>query len=171
VTFLLVVKELPSELQWLSWLPRGAQFALLAVVFWWQRRGRTLLPTNAAERQLWAIWIGYMLAYEICVVICSELINHGLRIPGMRHGEELLRYPFAAALSGLALFVMGSSYWGRCYAVGTMFFVVAALMPMHMDWAPLEFGAMWGFTLFAIGVHLRRVGQQAAAEAGKQGAG
>jgi serine/threonine protein kinase len=171
VTFLLVVKELPPELHWLSWLPRGAQFVLLAGVFCWQRRGRTLLPTNAAERQLWAIWLGYMLAYEVCVIICSEFVNHGLRISGMRHGEELLRYPFSTALSGLALFIMGSSYWGRCYAVAAVFFIVAALMPLHMDWAPLEFGGLWSATLLLMGLHLRRVGRLAREEAERRADG
>jgi serine/threonine protein kinase len=168
VTFLLIWTDLPRELHWLSWLPRGAQFLLLAAVFCWQRRGRSLLPTNAAERQLWTIWLGYLLAYQLSVIVCREFFHRGLTIQGLRHGEDLLRYPFSAILSGLAFFVMGSGYWGRCYAFGAIFFVLAALMPLHLDWAPLEFGGLWSIVLLWIGLYLRRTGQQVKEEAARQ---
>jgi serine/threonine protein kinase len=166
--FLLVQKGLPGEFHWLMWLPRGAQFFLMAMIFWWQRRGRSILPTNAAERQLWSIWLGYMLAYEVSVIVCTEFVNHGLTIADTTHGAELLRYPFSAVLSGLAFFLMGSNYWGRCYLLGVVFFALAAVMPMHLDYAPLEFGGVWAATLLMIGLHLRRVGEKAREEAEKQ---
>ena len=41
---------------------RATQFVLLAVLFL-ANRGRRLLPTTAAERELWTIWIGYLVAF------------------------------------------------------------------------------------------------------------
>jgi hypothetical protein len=61
--------------------------------------------------------------------------------------------------SGLAFFIMGSNYWGRCYAFGLAFWALAALMPMHLEWAPLEFGLLWSVTLTLVGLHLRRLGR------------
>jgi hypothetical protein len=37
-------------------------------------------------------------------------------------------------------------------------------MPFHLEWAPFEFGLLWGVSLAAIGLHLRRLGRQAEAE-------
>jgi hypothetical protein len=31
-------------------------------------------------------------------------------------------------------------------------------MPLHLDWAPLTFGLLWGITLTTLGLHLRRLG-------------
>src|SRR5260370_936813 len=67
-------------------------------------------------------------------------------------------------LSGLVFFVMGRNYWGRCYAIGAAFFILAALMPLHLEWAPITFGMFWSVTLALIGLHLRRVGKRVEAE-------
>src|SRR6267378_3997739 len=76
----------------LPWAVRIGQFGLMAWVFFdFRRRPRaalspgsglwgrlnedfwaylqSLLPTKAAERQLWAIWAGYLLGYVIIVAI------------------------------------------------------------------------------------------------------
>jgi hypothetical protein len=60
-------------------------------------------------------------------------------------------------LSGLAFFVMGSTYWGGCYVIGLAFFILAALMPLNMNLAPLEFALFWSVTLSLVGVRLRRL--------------
>ena len=65
-----------------------------------------------------------------------------------------------AVLSGMAFFIMGSNYWGRCYAVGAAFFVLAVLMPLHLEYAPLTFGLLWSGTLAALGLHLRKLGNK-----------
>jgi serine/threonine protein kinase len=168
-TYLLALKELPESLYWLHWLPRGAQFLLLAAIFIWQCRGRrTLLPTNAAERQLWSLWLGYLAAYEVSVIVYSMLLNRGLRIYDVWQYDELIRYPTSAVLSGLVFFVMGSNYWGRCYAIGVAFFGLALVMPLRLTLAPLEFGAAWSLALVLIGLHLRRLGLRLQAEAEKR---
>jgi serine/threonine protein kinase len=168
-TFLLFQRELPAGLGWLHWLPRGAQFVLLAGIFLYycRSRGRSVLPTNAAERQLWSLWLGYIVAYEVSVVLFSVLRDQGLGIPGMRHGGDLLRYPSSAVLSGVVFFAMGSSYWGQCFLVGVAFFVLAPLMTLRLEWSPVVFGLAWGLILAVIGLRLRRLGLRLQAESAK----
>jgi serine/threonine-protein kinase len=145
---------------WL-WLCRAAEYGLIALTF---RRARSwnLLPTNQAERQLWTIWIGYMIASIVVTIIARLLVGHQIVSDGEAapaHWQELYFYPVLAVLSGLGFFIMGSNYWGRCYALGVGFFALAILMCLRLEWAPLEFGTAWGATLLALGLHLRSLGQ------------
>ncbi len=152
---------------WAIGASRGVPIALIALVFWRYRRNH-LLPNGPAERQLWTIWIGYLVACAVMALMHRTLLAHHVleRGPGgPEHWEELILYPTQCILSGLAFFVMGSSYWGRCYAVGLCFFLLALLMVMDLTWAPIEFGLIWGGTLIAIGLHLRRLGKEAAESA------
>jgi serine/threonine-protein kinase len=158
-SFVLIEMELPRSQRWLHWLPRGVEFVLIAAVFW-RYRGSTWLPRTAAERELWSIWLGYIIAYEVAVFVCSQLFDPNL----LEYSRDALRYPITAILSGLALFIMGSNYWGGCYAIGGAFFLLAIVMPFHLRWAPLEFGAMWGVTLGAIGWRLRQLALRLKAE-------
>jgi tRNA A-37 threonylcarbamoyl transferase component Bud32 len=156
LTFMLV-EEVKSEA--LHWVSRLAQFALMALVFWHYRRGsQTLLPTSAAERQLWSIWLGYLAASAVFVVASRVAVTAD------RRWDELSLYPASAILAGLAFFVMGSSYWGQCYTLGLCFFGVAALMPLQPQLGPLEFGVMWGIAFLAMGLHLRRLAEQGTIE-------
>lgn len=162
ITFVLMQLNRP---QWLDWLVRALEFGLGFLVFW-AYRSRRLLPTSAAERQLWTIWIGYLVAFNINIVVSRLLIGQAILSRGPNgpvRWDELLLYPSTAVMSGMAFFCMGSSYWGRCYAFGAAFFVLAALMPMKLEWAPLEFGLLWSVILAAIGLHLRRLACEAIA--------
>lgn len=134
----------------LHWLTRGTQFILMGLAFG-RSRSRTWLPTSLAERQLWAIWIGYLLAYAIMVWVIRELA-------GEQDWDEYTIYPFSAALAGMAFFAMGSSYWGRCYIIGMSFFILAALMPFHLEWSPLNLGLLWSASLLVIRQHMRQIG-------------
>jgi len=156
--------------RWQVLLCRSSQFVLLGTVFAYHR-GYRLLPTSAAERDIWSIWIGYFLAYGCTLVAVQSMsilgvIDRGARVLGSEHWQEVLPYPFISIVAGLAFFSMGSNYWGRCYAIGLGFFLIAVLMPMNLDWAPLEFGLLWTVALTVLGWHLRRLGRQAHAEAG-----
>ena len=121
---------------------RAAQLVLLVGLFWYNR-GARLLPTSAAERELWTIWIGFFLAYG-----CTLVATHALPLLGViekvpqslrcEHWQETLPYPFISIIGGLAFFSMGSNYWGRCYYIGLSFFAGALLMPLCLDCAPLE---------------------------------
>jgi serine/threonine protein kinase len=141
---------------------RLGQFFFIALIFWKNRR-RQLLPGTPAERELWSIWIGYLLAYVVShlaigALMTRDLITEGPEAPA--RWQELIFYPFSAIASGLAFFIMGSNYWGRLYAIGLAFFGLAALMPFHMEWAPLEFGTLWGVALLLLGLHLRKLGSR-----------
>ena len=72
----------------------------------------------------------------------------------------MLPYPFLAILAGLAFFIMGSNYWGRCYAIGAAFFALACAMPFVLEWAPLLFGLFWSAALTMVGIHLRGFAKQ-----------
>lgn len=147
---------------------RLVQYILLAVLFLWNRGGKHLLPTTAAERELWTIWIGYFIANGVAIVATRLLVGRLDVLDPTANAPtligETLPYPFISLTAGLAFFTMGSNYWGKCYAIGLAFFAAAFLMPFHLEWAPLEFGLLWWASLTALGLHLRRLARQAAAE-------
>src|SRR5262249_15517229 len=137
-----------------------AQFVAIGYVFWRNRASR-LLPTTPPERLLWTIWLGYVAAYFVALGAARGLVTNDVIIAhSQAHpaATDLMLYPFSSVLSGLAFFIMGSNYWGRLYAFGVAFFLLALFMPMHIEWAPLEFGLLWFVTLLATGLHLRRLG-------------
>ena len=161
LTFLLLHQERIPHYS-LAWLSRVGQFVLIGLLFWRYRGVRSVLPTSSAERQLWSIWIGYMMAFAM-----SGLVSLMELTPG-NHWDELALYPFSAILTGLAFFVMGSNYWGQCYTLGLAFFALAAVMPLRMGLAPLEFGTLWSISLTVIGLHVRRRGAERGEEADEE---
>ena len=66
-------------------------------------------------------------------------------------------YAHQAAAAGLAFFIMGGAFWGRFYALGVTFWVLAMFMPMWPEMAPLAFGVAWAVALGLIARHLRRL--------------
>lgn len=149
IVFALTYGGPPYPKGWIMFA-RFLQFSSMGIVFW-RHRQHTLLPTSLAERQLWSIWIGYLGACMVVGAIQWYLIHTG------HVKDELLAYPFWSALTGLAFFAMGSSYWGRCYTLGLAFFLVALLMPLKLEWVVLEYGLMWTLSLALIGLHLWRL--------------
>lgn len=149
--------------RWLVWLCRGLEFFSIGFVFW-RHRQRNLLPTNTAERQLWTIWIGYLAATVAMFIVNYLLFARGILTGGEAaplRWPELCVYPPAAILAGLGFFVMGSSYWGRCYMLGVGFFLLAGTMTFRLDWAPFEFGVAWGTTLAVVGWRLSSLNRPA----------
>jgi hypothetical protein len=143
----------PYPLIWIG-LARVAQFGLMGGVFWYYRP-RQLMPTSAAERQLWSIWIAYLLASGVGFVV-SRLLE-----TPERPLDELTLFPTWSILSGMAMFIMGSTYWGRCYLFGIVFFAAALLTPFALHWAPLATGVLWAWALTTLGLRLRRMSDQA----------
>jgi hypothetical protein len=124
------------------------------VYFVWRtpRRG------GASERQLWSLWLAYLAANFSIPLVLGPL--PGLRDPPWCWAS----YPVSCLLTGLAFCVLGANYWGRFYAFGIGFFVLAAIMPWTLTWASLEFGLLWTAALVAIGLRLRRLAREAAAD-------
>jgi serine/threonine protein kinase len=161
LTFVLIQMREPS---WLIGLSRGSALLLGGMALWFCRR-RDARPATAAERQAWSIWAGYFAATVASGLISRVLIKSGVLAAGpaaVVGWEEVVHYPVAAILSGLAFFVMGPSYWGRYYAIGLAFFVLSFLMLPRLEWSPLEYGVLWALCLAAIARHLRRLGAEAA---------
>jgi hypothetical protein len=127
------------------------QFVLMAVVLYWYRP-QGLLPGTTAERQLWSVWIGYILASVLVSLVSRQMF-------GTERLYEQVDYPYFAAVAGLAFFVLGGSYWGWCYALGLAFFALAWVMLLRLEWSTLEFGALWTFSLAALGRRLRHLGR------------
>ena len=131
------------------WIPRSAFFVLFGVWLWKYHYGSSLLPSNAIERQLWAIWLGYFIAFaSIFWVVKSQGQGH------------LQVYGAGMALSGLAWFAMGGSIWGGCYIIGLLFMIAAPFMTLldGSAWSPAVFGVSWGLTLLVVGGRYRRLG-------------
>ncbi len=156
-----VLAELPARYITVA---RFLQFFIIGLVFWYNRRSQ-LLPTSAAERELWSIWIGYFATYFFVVIVTRLLIRlSGLTIladeQAQQYLPELLPYPFIALVSGLAFFIMGANYWGRCYAFGLAFFIMGPIITLDLTFGPLLFGVLWSITLVILGLHLRKQGNR-----------
>jgi serine/threonine protein kinase len=147
---------------WTIVIARSLQFIGMGVAFWYNR-GLRILPTSGPERELWTIWVGYLITLMVNWTVCWQLRLYQIVAPGSgapTRWDEYMLYPFITMLSGLAFFTMGSNYWGRCYAVGTAFFILAALMPLKLEYSPLAFGVLWSATLTMLGLHLRKLGSK-----------
>ncbi|RMG03200.1 MAG: serine/threonine protein kinase [Planctomycetota bacterium] len=119
------------------------EFAGMAVVLLFYRKA-WYPPQGGAARQLWALW----LAYVVGSVTLQVITPYDLR----------LLYPQYAVLSGMGFVMMGAGYWGFCYVIGGAFLTLAVLMRLEPAWAPLEFGAAWGASLWVLARHLARLG-------------
>jgi hypothetical protein len=129
---------------------QGARFVLIGLVYAGMKP-RDLLPATTAERLLWTVWIGYI------ATTFTLGFAHWLGEGGWQAEREFLLYPPLAAVTGLAFFVLGSNYWGWCYAFGVLFQLFALVMTFDLHFAPLELGALWGGVLASISLHLRRL--------------
>jgi hypothetical protein len=146
---------------WLMLAQYGRVAAFLVVVGY--HRGGHLLPRGAVERQLWAVWGGYLV---ICFVHgLSVRLAIGLFVTAV----ELKIYQGWAALTALAFFCLAVNFWGYCAVIGVAFLALEFVMAADLRWSPLEFGALWAVVLVVLGVRLRRLGQPSAGEA-EQGA-
>jgi hypothetical protein len=110
-----------------------------------------MLPTNPIERLLFAVWLGYLLAFA-SVFWVARAQGHG----------HLQMYGAGMALSGLAWFAMGGSVWGGCYVIGLAYLLAAPVLALKLDgspWAPAAFGTAWGITLLVVGGRYRWLGR------------
>ena len=128
------------------------QFGLMGVVFWRYRK-QGVLPTSTAERHMWSVWIGYLIASGMVALIARILF-------GVEAQYESVLYLFFAVVAGLAFFALGSNYWGGCYGFGLAFFALPGLMFLRMEWAILEFGGLWTIALVTLGRRLHNLSRE-----------
>jgi serine/threonine-protein kinase len=127
--FALIRADQPPALLW---------FVLMTyyAVWWWMfltylfRRDRV----DPMERHLALLWGGVFLAgITLFWIYCPPF--GPVRAAGL-----LAFYPPWTVVNGVAFLVVGRLYWGVYYLVGLAHFLVAALMPLRPDVAPLVYG-------------------------------
>jgi serine/threonine-protein kinase len=127
--FALIRTDQPPALLWLALLTYGA-------VWWWMFltylfRHDSVDPT---ERHLALLWGGVFLGGVTLFWIYCPPFGSGRAV------DLLAFYPPWTVLNGVAFLVVGQLYWGRYYLVGLAHFLVAALLPLCQDLAPLVYG-------------------------------
>jgi eukaryotic-like serine/threonine-protein kinase len=129
----------------------GATVVPLIIGILWISYYRHWLPTGPALRDFWSLRIGHWLGVVLLPLLCYLMATPD------RPWQPLTTYPLWALVSGVAVFSMGSSFWGRFYVFGLLLFVLAFVMTIQLEWAVLEFGAMLSTMMTIIAVHLRRI--------------
>ncbi len=130
------------------WIPRGVMFALILALLFYVRPG-SMLPRDSAERPIWAVWIGYLIAVSV-----TNLTLY------LRGEPRSALFAYSAILSGFGFFIIGSHMWGGGYAVGMMFFATAPLLAMYPDSSAFWFGTLWGIALLCFGLRYWKHGAQ-----------
>jgi serine/threonine protein kinase len=150
--FLLLRDGPPYPYPWV-WLVPVTEFTLMGIIFQYCR-SRLRLPLSTVEGQLLIMWGAFWVAGLLTHVVAYETLATD------RPLDLLHLYPVWTLMAGLLFCIMGSNYWGQSYLTGLTFFVLAILMPLHLPWAPLEFGLAWAVYLVFCGVYLRRLAAQ-----------
>jgi serine/threonine-protein kinase len=136
--FVLIQTDQPPALLWLTLLTT-------MVVWWWMFltflfRQKSIAPT---ERHLALLWAGVFLAgLTLAWIYCPPFGS-------ARAVDMLAYYPPWTVVNGLAFLVVGRLYWGRYYLFGLAHFLVAALMPLQLDLAPLVYGVFVAMCMLA----------------------
>lgn len=145
-TSLLLHFEYP---EWLSfWIPRT--FMILCLIPWLRRYrpNEGLLPTNALERQIWSVWVAYLVSFTMLLLVVI--------IEGRDH---LHIYGAGMIISGLAWFSMGGLVWGGAYLIGIGFWVLAPFIALMSgsNASPAAFGLIWGLALIITGLRYQKL--------------
>jgi hypothetical protein len=86
----------------------------------------------------------------VTLFLCWQLASPG-------DSWQLKVYPFWAVLTGMTFFNLASNLWGRLYLAGICLFVLAAVAPLELTWAPLVFGTFISSFMTAALVHFRSI--------------
>lgn len=128
---------------------RILEFLILGGILWYYRAS-WWPPRTQATRHMLSQWIAF-------VVACHLIAYVGIMTHGMTLSRFFDTYPYFAILSGVLWFTLGSNFWGYCYGFGVAFFVAATMMPLNMEYAPLEFAVLWLVTLRLTANRLNRL--------------
>jgi serine/threonine-protein kinase len=80
-------------------------------------------------------------------------------------GESVLAlYPVFALLSGIYHLIVARLYWGPMYLIGLAYFLLALVMQLKLEWAPLEFAVLVAAHSIGNGLVLRRYALNASRE-------
>jgi serine/threonine protein kinase len=117
----------------------------------WGMRSEWYPPRGAPARQLLSLWLGYV-AGSMTLILIADLLT-----PAGTTFNDFLAYPSMAVLASLLFMMLGSSYWGYCYLIGSFFLGLAILMTVWLGVAPLMFGAVWAASLVILSLRLGRL--------------
>lgn len=131
---------------------RGLQAVLFVLTVGHFRQWR-LRPNGPAERQLWAVWGGYLLA-------CFGYGLSGWAMVGIDVRRAFEAYPGFACITALAFFTLAPSFWGYCWVIGVGFLALAFAMLINVEWAALEFGLTWAVVLVVMGLRLKALAKK-----------
>jgi serine/threonine-protein kinase len=120
----------------------------MTVGLWWRHWGSDTF--HRVGRPVQAIWLAHWGGLLSLVLVCL------LMATPERPFDALSLFPLGSVLAGVTYMSMAGIYWGRFYMIGLAFFVLAGLMALRLEWAPLEVGALASVTLLVQGVHLQR---------------
>jgi serine/threonine-protein kinase len=147
--FALIRTDQPPALLWLTLL-------IFVVVWWWMfltylfRYDRT----EPTERNLALLWAGVTVANVTLFWIYCHPFGSS------RAADLLAYYPPWAVVNGVAFLVVGRLYWGWYYLVGLAHFLVAAVMPLRLDLAPLVYGVFVAVCMaYGAADHFRTAGR------------
>jgi serine/threonine-protein kinase len=149
--FALIRANQPPVLLWLVFLTYYA-------VWWWMflsylfRRD----PVDSTECHLALLWGGVFLAGITLFWIYCPPFGPG------RTAGVLAFYPPWTVVNGMAFLIVGRLYWGVYYLVGLAHFLVAALMPLRLDLAPLVYGVFVAVCMSLAAVDHIRTGRRQA---------
>jgi serine/threonine protein kinase len=132
------------------WTTAGTVVPLIIGVLWISFY-RHWLPTGPSLRDFWSLRIGHWAGVGLLPFLCYLMTKPD------QPWQPLTIYPLWALISGIAVFSMGSSFWGRFYVIGLLIFALAFVMTIQLEWAILEFGAMFSAMMAIIALHLRRI--------------
>jgi len=124
---------------------RSAEYTAMGLVLWLLRR-QWYPPRGAPSRQLLVLWLAFV-AGSIVLHVISPFEGRNL-------------YPQYAVLASLGFFMMGSSSWGYCYLIGTVFLALAMFMAWLPGLAALAFGCAWAASLLAVARHLGELAEE-----------
>ena len=143
--FALIRTNQPPALLWCALLTYYA-------VWWWMFL--TYLyrhnPVDPTERHLALLWGGVALGgITLFWIYCPPF--------GPARAADLLAfYPPWTVVNGVAFLVVGRLYWGVYYLVGLAHFLVAALMPLWLNLAPLIYAVFVAVCMSLAGLdHIR----------------
>jgi serine/threonine-protein kinase len=150
--FALIRGDQPPAFVWLALLAFYA-------VWWWMFLTYLFRhdPIDPVERHLAMLWSGVFLAGITLLWIYSPPLISG------RSVALLAFYPPWTVVNGVAFLVVGRLYWGFYYLVGLAHFLVAALMPLRLDLAPLVYGVFVAISMSLAAVdHIRTARRESA---------
>jgi eukaryotic-like serine/threonine-protein kinase len=132
-------------------------FTLLLAGFLGIIAGGPVLWRGAAFHGLWSLRLGHFAGMWLIPVVCFELFGPD------DERRWLAAYPLWAILTGAMFVSLGGAFWGRLYLAGLAFFAAAVVMPLRLEWAPVEFGILLPSIALAAYQHLRHTaGEQTA---------